>query len=880
MYNCKHCNRNLSGLKAFVNHCSLHRNLCGVQFSCPVNNCLYVFSNYYTLKSHIRRLHQEDLRPLRNFRDIEVPLICNIFSCGKIFQALKDFLNHLSSHFSDGSGTSVPCPYEECEKSFSVRSSFSSHLSRKHRDACAQNLAATVVNGGKAGESHVIDNCLDAGDNCIDTHLLNANEQDAFLQSFALFHLKLQAKFLLPASTIQHILEEYNTVYGIGQQHKCAWLQAKLISCNVSDDIVAEVVSEFSRNDLLRNHAEGVLRSNGSRTSFFKSHFSYVAPIEIYLGDDEFRKKRFAYYVPIKQTLHSLLQQETVQKQYLMTQVQPEHKVWLEDFTDGEAYSKRNCFHSPKAIKLLLYTDAFEVANPLGSGRKKHKIHAVYYILGNLSPHNRSNIDQIQLVMLCRDVDFAKFPKETVYGAMMKDLHELETAGIEILGSTIRGSVFAICGDNLGQHDIGGFSTNFSTSQYFCRYCSIHRSQFRSEPFSVGEPRTVENYNDATRTQSFGVLQRSIFNSLDNFHVCLPGLAPCLAHDLFEGLVSKDIALFIHYFVKKKYFTYAHLNRSIVKFKYVGSDAKDKPVPVSLKGDKLSGQAVQNWCFLRLLPVLVGRQVKSHNDEVWQLMLQLREIVEYVVAPKISLDQVAFLKCLIAEYIQSRCTLFPSVSLIPKHHYLLHYADLILQFGPLIRVWTLRFESKHKYFKQCIRKLQNFKNVCKTASERHQLMQSYLSQGSLFGESVKCEQALDFDVSHYSKQIQDAVAEVSLSSKTTAVCHRLSFKGTEYQKGQFVVIGENEPVVTFGKIVVLFLLRKFSCNEAFAAVEICHAFRSPQFGLHCIQNTDDEPEVKCVKLDELLDYYPLTAYHLEDMLVVPLHHSIPSALLD
>jgi len=77
--------------------------------------------------------------------------------------------------------------------------------------------------------------------------------------------------------------------------------------------------------------------------------------------------------------------------------------------TDGEAYRKSDFFQDPKAIRLLLYTDAFEVANPLRSGRKKHKIHAIYYILGNLLTHNRSNIDQIQLIMLCRDVDLLRF---------------------------------------------------------------------------------------------------------------------------------------------------------------------------------------------------------------------------------------------------------------------------------------------------------------------------------------------------------------------------------------------------------------------------------------------------------------------------------------
>uniref|UniRef100_A0A669BL90 Uncharacterized protein n=1 Tax=Oreochromis niloticus TaxID=8128 RepID=A0A669BL90_ORENI len=69
---------------------------------------------------------------------------------------------------------------------------------------------------------------------------------------------------------------------------------------------------------------------------------------------------------------------------------------------------------------------------------------------------------------------------------------------------------------------------------------------------------------------------------------------------------------------------------------------------------------------------------------------------------------------------------FPDKALKAKHHYLLHYAELILHFGPLIRLCTLRFESKHSYFKACTSSvLHNFVNLCKT--ERHQLLQSYLS---------------------------------------------------------------------------------------------------------------------------------------------------------
>uniref|UniRef100_A0A8C2BC44 Uncharacterized protein n=1 Tax=Cyprinus carpio TaxID=7962 RepID=A0A8C2BC44_CYPCA len=102
-----------------------------------------------------------------------------------------------------------------------------------------------------------------------------------------------------------------------------------------------------------------------------------------------------------------------------------------------------------------------------------------------------------------------------------------------------------------------------------------------------------------------------------------------------------------------------------------------------------------------------------------------------VTAPKIHANQVAYLKALIEQYIDSRFSLFPTIPLKPKHHFLLHYPELILHFGPLIRLWTLRFESKHTFFKQCARKLHNFKNLNSTLAERHQLLQAYLQAGNM-----------------------------------------------------------------------------------------------------------------------------------------------------
>lgn len=139
--------------------------------------------------------------------------------------------------------------------------------------------------------------------------------------------------------------------------------------------------------------------------------------------------------------------------------------------------------------------------------------------------------------------------------------------------SVVKGALYCIAGDNLGSHCIGGFMENFSTSQYFCRYCLITRSEFQSEnPAIIGPERTPETYQSATEqleredvTEVQGIKFRSVFNTLENFNVCSPGMPSCLGHDVFNGVLSYDVALYLKYMtVKKKWLTYTILNRRII----------------------------------------------------------------------------------------------------------------------------------------------------------------------------------------------------------------------------------------------------------------------------------------------------------------------------
>lgn len=214
-------------------------------------------------------------------------------------------------------------------------------------------------------------------------------------------------------------------------------------------------------------------------------------------------------------------------EEYTVTTVWGPDVEIFKDLYDGKNFKCHQFFNeNPESLKLILYQDSFEVVNPLGSAKKTHKLLAVYLSLANLPIHLRSNTDNMFLVLLCVENDFKRFGIAKVFSELLADLKSLETDGIDVDGETVKGGLYCIAGDNLGSHCIGGFTENFSCSQYFCRYCEVTRSEFYADPNACGPPRTPETYDAAvadlqseTSQDVRGIKVNSIFNTLQSFHV-------------------------------------------------------------------------------------------------------------------------------------------------------------------------------------------------------------------------------------------------------------------------------------------------------------------------------------------------------------------------
>lgn len=125
-----HCTANVN--KYFARAKS-HRNLANYRFSCGIEVCSGNFRTFSALKSHMHRNHILAVPLKQNRCQHSDELKCTIQGCDYVADNFSLLSVHLRIHIRNGK--KVNCPFEGCSKYFRVRTSFVTHLSRKHRQS-------------------------------------------------------------------------------------------------------------------------------------------------------------------------------------------------------------------------------------------------------------------------------------------------------------------------------------------------------------------------------------------------------------------------------------------------------------------------------------------------------------------------------------------------------------------------------------------------------------------------------------------------------------------------------------------------------------------------------------------------------------------------
>lgn len=150
---------------------------------------------------------------------IQGPLKCEYRHCQKQCVDLKDLLDNLKAHVSKKE--EVQCPFKGCGKAFSLRSSFTAHISRKHKNATSVQVSTMHFVHSVPSQASVAESQLDVSfvhDEPEDT-LDPADMKGLYMRNVCMFYMKLQAKYLVPSSTIQMIVEEVNCLNGVCHQY-------------------------------------------------------------------------------------------------------------------------------------------------------------------------------------------------------------------------------------------------------------------------------------------------------------------------------------------------------------------------------------------------------------------------------------------------------------------------------------------------------------------------------------------------------------------------------------------------------------------------------------------------------------------------------------
>lgn len=91
---------------------------------------------------------------------------------------------------------------------------------------------------------------------------------------------------------------------------------------------------------------------------------------------------------------------------------------------------------------------------------------------------------------------------------------------------------------------------------------------------------------------------------------------------------------------------------AIKQFSYTFSDRTNQPQLItknlSTKGT-IGGKGHENWTLLRLLPLLIGHYIPK-GDETWEVLMNLKDVVEMSVSASFTEESVCFLDCKIAEH--------------------------------------------------------------------------------------------------------------------------------------------------------------------------------------------------------------------------------------
>jgi hypothetical protein len=476
-----------------------------------------------------------------------------------------------------------------------------------------------------------------------------------------------------------------------------------------------------------------------------------------------------------------------------------------------------------------------------------------------------------------------KYDYALVFKLLINELLVLEKFGISVTyeGKSIilKGTISFIVADSLGANGIGGYIESFgpNVKGKFCRFCNCDnendiQTKFRDKDFP---PRTIESRKKDLELLAMtknlhinGVKKADIFESLKYFS-CTDGQPPDFAHDFLEGVCGCNFSLLFFELQESGIYSVLKLNESLRTFKYGRIDGLNKVVDKLLSNnsvDNISGfrmTACHMWTLMCIFPLIAGELLK--DNPFYLHFVSLIEIFRFLLADDYDEIKILELESRIYYYLLEFIERYPKQRITAKLHFMSHYGRAIRNFGSPLSYMSLRFESKHGYFKRVNNAVHNYINMTKSMADRHQSLQVFhLMQETLFkGLTLGSKQEINNATADY---ITILLANNNTSAPNNKIFKWIEYRGLRYQQNDLVAVKSQEIKPAFGKI--LFVV--YNNNIIYLYIErlITKAYVDYLCGYEL---EETEQPCRLVTLEELQHHHPLDLYiyELDRLVVIP-----------
>jgi hypothetical protein len=672
--------------------------------------------------------------------------------CEEKFVNEKHLLSHLRDFHKNDSGFFIRCNINDCPAQFENFNQFYVHRHRKH-------------NSAHVCSNPVPNNLNDAGPSeNVETESVNFPQSTYSENTESLlgkFILNLRASTNIAAKKLNEIIDQMKDIVENSVKSTLNELDS-ILKSTVNPIDLSQIVNF---DEIIENSVAGFKQLNTTykQDKYFSTNFNVTAPRMIDLSREIITNSRneegsmnykirdkIMIYIPLKDVVSNLLQNTSIRKMINEKQNSSSNTV-LKSFYDGSLYKNCNYFVvKQNPLQFILYYDELEVCNPLGSKAGVQKLGMFYMVLGNIPYKYRSCLKMINLIAIVKASYVKSYGMDKILEPIVNDLKEFENGVTLSTGENVFGKLIALTGDNLGVHSVAGLKEGF-TAHHCCRYCmstidevrqvcdelNIELRSARVHDEQIQELESAFGSARSEISKSYGINRESLLGNLQHYHI-IDGIPPDIMHDILEGVLPLTVRLLLSKIcIESKTVTLQELNAKVTEFDYGYTELLSKPsiIKVQHLQTNLNQNASQMWQLAYMLPLIIGSDV-SLNCPYWDNFTVLLEACSIIFSPCITMNMIEFLRLCIEEYLHSFQILY-NKTLIPKQHFLIHYPQLILKFGPLIHFWSMRIEAKHQYFKSLVHAMRNFKNTGLSLARKHQLYQAYTLNGYSFLNSVE-----------------------------------------------------------------------------------------------------------------------------------------------